>query len=384
MKNIKKINDEYKGSFLKSFLFSVIIVSFFFIILELLLRISGLVKVKVLGFPDIKTYKEIVGIFNPNQDFVNIDTLKSKLPYHVHINSHGLRGKEFNLKKDPNTLRILCLGDSYTFSNYVDDEETYPSQLEKFLARGWGVKGKKIEVINAGVSGYTIIDELSYLQEKGIRVSPDLVIVGFVMNDVSDLTRKKGSWESQKETIEYWSSSPIGALREKLVNTAIYNLLREVKAYVKYITKTDKTIAEAPLFNIVTENYDEKLLKLWGKYEESLVKMIDYLNSRDIKLVLVIFPIDYQVRMGWSDHPQRFLKEMGEKLGIEVCDLLPRFKQEAKNGIPLFFTPYDGHPTKHGYNIAAWETYKFLIEKRLINDSKNYKNIKKSNKQQTY
>jgi len=355
---------EYKDSLSKNIIFSFILVLSFFLILELLLRASGLVTVKVLKFPNRETYKKIVGTFSPNQDFVSIETFKSKLPYNVHINSQGLRGKEFQLKKTPDTFRILCLGDSYTFSCFVDDEETFPAKLEEFLNKKNG--REKIEVINGGVSGYTIVDELSYLQEKGIRVSPDLVIVGFVMNDVSDLTSKKSCRESQKNAREYWSSSPIEPLREKLVDTAIYNLFRSIKAYVKYKTKTGETIAEAPIFNIITENYNKELLKLWDRYEEPLVKMRDYLNLRKIKLVLVIFPIDDQVNKGFSDKPQRFLKEMGKRLGIEVCDLLPQFKKESKKKISLFLAPYDGHPAKYGYKITSFEVSKFLKDKKLV------------------
>ena len=51
----------------------------------------------------------------------------------VHINSQGLRGKEYAIAKPPGTYRILVLGDSMTFGWGVPVEETYPSRLEVAL-----------------------------------------------------------------------------------------------------------------------------------------------------------------------------------------------------------------------------------------------------------
>ena len=364
MKDLKRENRNYRESLLKNLIFSLILVSSFFIILELFLRISGLVEVKFLKFPDYETYNKIVGIFSPDQDFIEIVTFKSKLPYHVHINSQGLRGKEFHLKKASNTFRILCLGDSFTFSRFVDEGETYPTKLEEFLNRN--STGKKFEVINGGASAYTIVDELSYLKEKGIKVQPDLVILGFVMNDIAELTRKKDFRENQKEEREYWASSPFGPLRQKLLDTVIYNLFRSLISYVKYKTETDVTIPEVSYNIVFKEDYDKNILKLWDKYEKNLRDMRDYLAARKIKLIMVIFPVDEQVNNGFSNKPQMFLKNMCGRLGIEVSDFLPEFKEGAKKGNHLFFTPYDGHPTKYGDRVAAWVTYNFLKNKGLV------------------
>ncbi len=42
----------------------------------------------------------------------------------VNINSQGVRGREISVLKTPGRLRILVLGDSYTFGVYVNDNET--------------------------------------------------------------------------------------------------------------------------------------------------------------------------------------------------------------------------------------------------------------------
>lgn len=103
----------------------------------------------------------------------------------VRINSFGFRDtRDYALAKGPNTFRILVLGDSVTFGHGAVWAATYPYLLEQRLKRwrpdiDW-------QVWNLGVPGYNTVQELKYLQRVGPRYAPDLVIVGFYENDLSD------------------------------------------------------------------------------------------------------------------------------------------------------------------------------------------------------
>lgn len=90
-------------------------------------------------------------------------------PY-IQINSYGFRGPEIKKEKDPEVLRIMTLGDSCTFG--IIEEMSYPRVLEKELNK----KGYKVEVINAGVEGYTtknVLRRLNYFLE----FRPDIVTI---------------------------------------------------------------------------------------------------------------------------------------------------------------------------------------------------------------
>ena len=45
------------------------------------------------------------------------------------------------------------------------------------------------EVLNTGVSGFSTAEELAYLENEGLRYSPDVIVVGFFANDYSDNAR---------------------------------------------------------------------------------------------------------------------------------------------------------------------------------------------------
>ena len=71
----------------------------------------------------------------------------------------------------------MVLGDSYTFGDQVSDNETYPYYLLQMLPN--------TEVINFGIHGYGNDQMLLYLKEEGVKYSPDVVILGFVGDDMN-------------------------------------------------------------------------------------------------------------------------------------------------------------------------------------------------------
>jgi lysophospholipase L1-like esterase len=74
---------------------------------------------------------------------------------------------------------VLCLGDSYTFGPYLPNHDTYPDLLGKI--------NPDLEVINAGICGFTITDEVSLFIERSKYVAPDITILQVVANDITGL-----------------------------------------------------------------------------------------------------------------------------------------------------------------------------------------------------
>lgn len=94
------------------------------------------------------------------------------------INSEGIHSpKEFPLVKPEGTVRIVTLGDSFTFGQYVDTEFGYPQVLEGLFEENPVCGGKnKYEVINLGVPGYDIQYAIERFRLHGQKYNPDLVI----------------------------------------------------------------------------------------------------------------------------------------------------------------------------------------------------------------
>jgi len=102
------------------------------------------------------------------------------------INSQGMRAdRDFSHEKPAGVARIVTIGDSFTVGYEVDAEQTFSSVLESRL-RG---AGHNVEVLNAGVSGFSTAEECLYLERELLKYTPDVVIISFCSNDHKDNVR---------------------------------------------------------------------------------------------------------------------------------------------------------------------------------------------------
>ena len=108
----------------------------------------------------------------------------------VRINSDGLRDREHSKTKPPGVFRIAVLGDSYAEAFQVDEEKAFWSVMGRRLQDCPAMAGRRVEVINFGVSGYGTSQELLTLREKVWAYSPDVVLLAVTTNnDVLDNSR---------------------------------------------------------------------------------------------------------------------------------------------------------------------------------------------------
>jgi hypothetical protein len=109
---------------------------------------------------------------------------------YIRINSDGLRDNEHAIAKADGTFRIAVIGDSYCEAFSVSLDEAFWSVMGRKLQECDAFPGKKIEIINFGVSGYGTASELLTLREKVLKYSPDLVLLAVTTNnDITDNSR---------------------------------------------------------------------------------------------------------------------------------------------------------------------------------------------------
>lgn len=98
------------------------------------------------------------------------------------INSLGFRGPEITREKPPGTYRIVALGASTTYANYLSDEDTYPLLLEKELRSR--LRTDAIEVVNAGMTGATSAESMHRMFTDILPLHPDMLIYYEGYNDL--------------------------------------------------------------------------------------------------------------------------------------------------------------------------------------------------------
>src|ERR1043166_8179363 len=109
---------------------------------------------------------------------------------YVRINSDGLHDQEHALAKPDGTFRMAIVGDSYCEALSVSREEAFWTVMARKLEECGAFAGRKVEVINFGVSGYGTAQELLTLREQVWKYSPDIVLLAVTTNnDITDNVR---------------------------------------------------------------------------------------------------------------------------------------------------------------------------------------------------
>ncbi len=129
---------------------------------------------------------------NLRPDSKEIWDIQAVLPYKVTTNSQGLR-MEYPLTFPKTQQRVLILGDSYTFGPFLPNPHVYPNMLDR--------EDPEREIINAGIMGYTIPDELQLFHDKAQYAEPDIVVLQVYSNDILDLSFLKRQGMGMKDYI---------------------------------------------------------------------------------------------------------------------------------------------------------------------------------------
>ncbi len=161
----------------------LVLVGFFFgaIIAEIALRVVGY------SYPEFYTLDQSRGYaLRPLAE----GWYRKEGEAYIRTNSDGLRDREHSTTKPANTIRIAVLGDSYPEALSVSEGEAFWSVMENRLQDCVAAAGKKVEVLNFGVSGYGTAQELLTLRERVWQYSPDVVLLAMTTNnDIADNSR---------------------------------------------------------------------------------------------------------------------------------------------------------------------------------------------------
>ena len=266
----------------------------------------------------------------------------------VVINSQGLRERELPVARPAGTRRILCLGDSVTFGHWVEAEQAFPRQLEQALA---GRIGNPVQVINAGVPGYSTFQELKWLEEKGWDYQPDLIVVGFVLNDVVERYLTMAAYGGAHTILGVDTTVTMQPLSRLLRRTAFHRFVMSMmqgQARRREIYSVRQLFAEPP-----TPEIEEA----WRLTEEELSALAAAAGARQVPLVLVAFPFRFQVQEALPPRPQERLARWASTEKIPYVDLTDTF---AALGAQAGFLDHD-HPTPAGHLAAAREVATALM-----------------------
>ncbi|HKQ75622.1 MAG TPA: GDSL-type esterase/lipase family protein [Blastocatellia bacterium] len=267
-------------------------------------------------------------------------------------NKLGHRGPNYESQTASGKKRVLVLGDSFTEGSHVGEDELFSNIIANTYSN--------LEVMNAGVGGWSTVQEYLYLKEFGINLHPNLVLLMFYDNDLDEnclsfypaigprpfASIQNGrlvinQYPSPEEWRKYVLPLPFAqelnqySLAYNFINFRVYQTLRA--PYLNRLEYEDvKKVAACPKMEILKKLFQEAR---------------QMLTERGILFAVGLVPSKKDAQRGISDLQAPILS-LCEAEGIPCLSLLRPLKEEYDKGVKPYWDS-DIHWNKIGHRAAS-------------------------------
>ena len=256
----------------------------------------------------------------------------------IEINSHGFREREFTCPKPAGTFRVAVIGDSLTWGAGLALEERYSDRLQALLRER--NPERKVEVLNFGLAGCPTAVEAGILEHVAPKVEPDLVVVGFCVNDPkfagSRDSQESRAWRPLLELAR--APAKLGLTRSaNFLHERTWDVLVGVGAIPDWIEALGRSYSGSE----------------WKVFELSLARIAKVCTDRGLPQpifagLLQAGTIDQireqtdQVKAMLAWHHQAL--EAAERAGFRTVFFHDALLEAFEPGTKLAVNPWDGHP----------------------------------------
>ncbi|MBW2280323.1 MAG: SGNH/GDSL hydrolase family protein [Deltaproteobacteria bacterium] len=271
------------------------------------------------------------------------------------INRLGLRGEEITREKPAGSVRIVCLGDSVTFGVIQpdvpgeSDRHTPTVSYVDELARLVEQRGpQNVQVINAGVVGYSSSHGLRQLALQVLDLDPDVVTFRFGVNDQYD------SWAPARRAMEPRASG----------RTLLY-ALHDWKLFRAGLSAYQRLPGLHPRADSVPWTDDER-------FRRNAERFVELTQQHGVHLLFMDFPVGALGRIDPAFGTEGAARTFHRRIFVNTRRL-QRIAQEVaeRNGVPIVYTAgpkaprtaplFNGidyvHPTVEGASFIAERLY---------------------------
>ncbi len=302
----------------------------------------------------------------------------------IEINSKSLRGAEIDYPKPPGEYRVLVTGDSFTFAEQVNQDETFTQRLENRLNAEHGGGGRGYRVLNAGSNGWATANEAVYLTKEGFRFQPDVVVVALYLgNDISDNYRRVATVSIAAEAdLALRGADSFEGPRRVLRRSELYTVFESgVLAKLPWWQDDGGSNASDRRAPRTQEEADEA----WEITGKLLDRMRDVSESRGARFIVMVVPTAMTVaqrggtamrdteddeeqseeeeaadiKPGFEDPHGRLAALLSEH-NIQSLDMLQPLRRADSRVKERLYYRKNAHWTAQGHEIAADELYETL------------------------
>jgi lysophospholipase L1-like esterase len=210
----------------------------------------------------------------PNLDIVYVDG------NHFDTNSEGFRDEEtWPINSD--ARRIICVGESSTWGiGCATHEETWPNQLERRLQAA----GERIEILNAGMPGYTTVENAQLIKLRLLKYAPQAIIYMGFRNDYFVYGRALTEEADFNLFPRGLACIPHTLVNDILMRSSLYSFAAgRLASRGLFDRQTDAVI----------EDGDDVTSRARELFKDQIAEIVSLCNRHDVRLLWVDQPVDY-------------------------------------------------------------------------------------------
>jgi len=279
----------------------------------------------------------------------------------IRLNNQVSRFEDLATASKP---RILAVGDSFTFGDEVNDDETWPAILEAM---------SQISVVNGGVFGYGIDQTILRAEVLADEYKPEILIVGMITDDIerAEFSRRgsiaKPYFELENGKLILRNTPPDPArpeLKEMSVAQKIFG----------YSLFLDLAMNAANLQNIwygiiQVHEKDTQVHEKGVEVSCVLLKRLDELGQRQgFKTILLIQYLEGEIYREKGKLAQE-MATCAQRNNILVLDLYSSLREVSQEDSEEFQSFYHTHMSPAGNKFVAERIHTFLLQEELIRSS---------------
>jgi lysophospholipase L1-like esterase len=293
----------------------------------------------------------------------------------VTSNSDGFRERELLSPKPPGVLRIMVLGDSLTWGVGLTRDQRYTEVTERLLNEKLpGSPGifmppaqdgdpTRIEVLNFGIIGGPTTLERDILKKHIEAVDPDLLVVGFCLNDTQPLAQNHSP---ERARFADGTGRLAGKMASGLGRVGLSHLEEVVQSGAYRLAELSGTI---PTWEVALQRTYEPESTEWQAFNEALADMVELNAERGLPAPLfailnqgssTVEPTDYgdpdpelELFLDWYHQAEEAASQAGFIAYDHEQELTVQLTHES-----LAINQMDGHPSAnlnhlYGEKLAA-------------------------------
>lgn len=245
--------------------------------------------------------------------------------------------------------RVAFLGDSYVFGQGVEFAAIFPVRTGEILRRE--LPGRKIETLIFGSPGANTLSELETLKARVLPADPDLVVLGFVLNDFTHRAARlqfTAVYKREKDRYRVFRGLEKFSRLAYFLDWTLFQLLSDMeRIHVDYLNGL----------------FDPARNAEFPRLQAALDEMLRRMSGRGVVLFLPMF-IEGEQELPFYRDGLALLRDACSRNGVGLIEMLPHLRERAAS--KWWASLEDHHPNAAAHARIARVLSDHILERKLL------------------